>query len=286
MEEGFEPLFNGKDLQGWTSARSTGEGDWGPFSVNEQEKAIHVYAGKEPNSKQKNDCLNTKKEYSHFVLKLEYKWLENRFAPRTDWDRDAGLLFHVHGDLKKVWPFCLEMQIGESPGTKPDARGNKGRFHAGDLFVLRKDLRTSTPVGKNKMYEPGGELKVGRSVRTSLGIEKPKGEWNEMEIRVHGSEKATFILNGQVVLETNHFHFKDKEGNTSALKKGRIGLQAEWAELMYRNIRIKDFTNKQMELEAEKKEMQAGSGSGSKESAEPAGSGSKSPTEPAGSGSR
>ena len=34
-ETGFVPLFNGKDLTGWTSARSTGEGDWGAFSVNE-----------------------------------------------------------------------------------------------------------------------------------------------------------------------------------------------------------------------------------------------------------
>ena len=274
MEEGFVPLFNGKDLQGWTSARSTGEGDWGPFSVNKEEKAIHVYAGKEPNSEQKTDCLNTKKEYSHFILKLEYKWLENRFAPRTDWDRDAGLLFHVHGDLKKVWPFCLEMQIGESPGDKPDAKGSNGRFHAGDLFVLRQDLRTTTPIGKDKkFYAADGELKVGRSIRTPLGVEKPKGEWNEIELRVDGSEKATFILNGEVVLETNHFHFKDKEGNTTSLKKGRIGFQAEWAELMYRNVRIKELSKKQMETESEE-EMNADSGSGSKQT-EPAGSGSK-----------
>ena len=289
-EEGFVPLFNGKDLQGWTSARSTGEGDWGPFSVNEEEKAIHVYAGQEPNSEQKTDCLNTDKEYSHFVLKLEYKWLENRFAPRTDWDRDAGLLFHVHGDLTKVWPFCLEMQIGESPGDKPDAKGSKGRFHVGDLFVLRRDLRTTTPLGenemsppsKNKMYAADGEKKVGRSIRTSLGVEKPKGEWNEIEIRVDGSKKATFILNGEVVLETFHFHFKDKKGNTSALHKGHIGLQAEWAELMYRNIRIKELSAEQ--LEAEEKEMHAESGSGSKQ-VQPAGSESKQ-EEPLGSGSR
>ena len=132
------------------------------------------------------------------------------------------------------------------------------------------------------MYSADGEKKVGRSIRTSLGVEKPKGEWNEIEIRVDGSKKATFILNGQVVLETYHFHFKDKEGNTTTLKKGRIGFQAEWAELMYRNIRIKELSAKQLEIEA--KEMKSGSGSGSKQ-VEPAGSGSKT-IEPAGSGSR
>lgn len=268
QDDGFVPLFNGKDLENWTSAHSTGEGDWGPFSVNAEEKAIHVYAGEEANSKQQSDCLNSKEQYSHFILKLEYKWAENRFSPRTEWDRDAGLLFHVHGDLTKVWPFCLEMQIGESPGDKPNAKGKQGRFHSGDLFVLRKDLRTSTPITE-KSYAADGGRKVGRSVKTLLGVEKAKGEWNEMEIRVHGSEKATFVFNGEVVLETFDFHFKDKDGNKVALDKGHIGLQAEWAEIMYRNIRIKDLSPEQKDAKA------AASGSDSK-TATATGSSSKS----------
>lgn len=239
-EEGFVPLFDGKTLEGWTSAKSKGEGDWGPFSVNESEQAIHVYAGCEANSKQQSDCLNTDKQFSHFILKLEYKWLENRYAPRTDWDRDAGLLFHVHGDLTKVWPLSLEMQIGESPGDKPGGRGNQGRFHTGDLFVLGRDLHTTTPK-TGRYYDAEGEKKRGKHVHTQLGVERPKGEWNEMEIQVHGSEKATFILNGEVVLETFDFTQKDKEGNNFPLDKGHIGLQAEWAELLYRNIRIKEL---------------------------------------------
>ncbi len=244
QEEGFVPLFNGKDLTGWSSARSKGEGDWGPFSVNENEKAIHVYADQEPNSKQRSDCLNTEQQFSRFVLKLEYKWLENRFTPRTDYDRDAGLLFHVHGDLTMVWPHSLEMQIGESPGDKPFAKGSKGRFHTGDLFVLGKHLRTSTPIGNDKMYSVEGKRKTGGATRTSLGVEKPKGNWNEIELHVHGNEKATFMLNGDVVLETFDFHLKEKDesGNRVTLSKGHIGLQAEWAELMYRNIRIKDLS--------------------------------------------
>lgn len=242
-EDGFVPLFDGKSLQGWTSAHSKGEGDWGPFSVNEQEKAIHVYAGQEPNSKQGSDCLNSDLEFSHFVLKLEYKWLENRFAPRTDWDRDAGLLFHVHGDLTKVWPLSLEMQIGESPGDKKAGKGDQGRFHTGDLFVLGKELQTDTPK-KGNAYHPDAERKTGKHVRTELGVEKPKGEWNEMEIHVHGSEKATFILNGEVVLETFNFTQKNEKGETVPLEKGHIGLQAEWAELLYRNIRIKELPDK------------------------------------------
>ncbi|MDB4374334.1 DUF1080 domain-containing protein, partial [Akkermansiaceae bacterium] len=71
--------------------------------------------------------------------------------------------------------------------------------------------------------------------------EKPFGEWNEMEIQVHGSEKAVFILNGEVVHEITNFIQNDKDGKEIPLAMGRIGLQAEWAELMYRKIRIKEL---------------------------------------------
>lgn len=243
-EEGFVPLFDGKTLNGWTSARVLA-GEESAYSVDEEEKAIHVYAGCEADSQQKTDCLNTEVEFSHYILKLEYKWLGPRFAPRADWDRDAGLLFHVHGDLKKIWPLCLEMQIGESPGDKKGGKGNKGRFHSGDLFVLGRDLRVDTKR-KDGYFHPEGEVKNGRSYPTNLGVEKPMGEWNEMEIQVHGSEKAVFIFNGEVVHEITNFTQKNKDGETVPLDTGRIGLQAEWAELMYRNIRIKELDPKAM----------------------------------------
>jgi len=198
LEEGFVSLFDGKTLDGWKSARSSGEGDWGPFSVNEQEQAIHVYAESEADSEQKTDCLNTTKEFSHYILKLEYKWMEKR-------GKDA-----------------------------------EGRFHTGDLFVLGGHLRTDTPQ-KDRSYAKDGKLKNGRNVKTILGTEKPKGQWNEIEIRVLGSKQATFVLNGEVVLETFNFTQKDKEEVKSPLSKGHIGFQAEWAELMYRNIRIKEL---------------------------------------------
>ncbi|YCM46384.1 DUF1080 domain-containing protein [Verrucomicrobiaceae bacterium 227] len=233
-EDGFQPLFDGKSLEGWKSAHSKGEGDWGPFRVNEVEKAIHVYKGEEAGSKQSSDCLNTEKEYSHFTLRLEYKWLENRFEPRADHDRDAGLLFHVHGNLTKVWPLSMEMQIGETPGGRFGAK----RYHTGDLFVLGGNLRCKTTKTKGR-YDPDGKLEAGRHCATPLGVEKPKGEWNEMEIVVEGARKAVFKLNGVVVHEIQDLEMKIDD-KWVPLSKGRIGIQAEWAELLYRNIRIKE----------------------------------------------
>ncbi|MGJ8677671.1 MAG: 3-keto-disaccharide hydrolase [Akkermansiaceae bacterium] len=238
-DEGFVPLFDGETLEGWTAARSKEAKTWGPFSVNKEEKAIHVYAGKEADSKQANDCLVSDKPYSHFILKLEYKWLGKRFAPRTTWDRDAGLLFHVHGNLKKVWPLSVEMQIGESPADKPNGRKAEGRFHTGDLFVLGKHLLATTKHTDGH-WDPNGEEVEVRFGPTKLGTEKPFGEWNQMEIQVHGSEKAVFILNDEVVYEISNITQK-VAGVVKPLEKGHIGLQAEWAELLYRNIMIKEL---------------------------------------------
>lgn len=234
-EEGFSPLFNGKNLEGWKSAHSKGAGDWGPFKVDEKEQAIHVYMGEEAGSKQVSDCLNTEKSFSKYVLRLEYKWLEKRFAPRTKLERDAGLLFHVHGDLTKVWPLSMEMQIGETPAD----RFGKDRFHTGDLFVLGRNLRCKTTKTKGR-YDPEGPLVESSHCATPLGVEKPKGEWNEMEIVVDGAKKVTFKLNGEVVHEIQELEQK-VDGKWVPLDTGKIGLQAEWAELLYRNIRIKEL---------------------------------------------
>ena len=99
-------------------------------------------------------------------------------------------------------------------------------------------------------------------MRTPLGVENPKGEWNEIEIRVQGSKQATFILNGEVVLETFDFNCRNEAGEKTPLDRGHIGLQAEWAELLFRNIRIKDLSPPQDEAEAAP-ESEPGSGTSS-----------------------
>lgn len=239
-EEGFVPLFNGRNMDGWHSmAEKNSEGS-GKFFVDQAEKAIRPYAGKDAGSKQDIDCLHTEKEYSHFILKLEYKWLDKRFAPRITEDRDAGILFHIHGDLRKIWPKSVEMQMGES-----DAGKTRGRYTTGDLWVIGKDVEAmnnregefhspeaeSVPVGKDKEYD-----KSYVTVRN----EKPHGEWNEITLTVRGGEKAIFELNGKVVNHVGKMTF-EMDGKRVPLERGRIGLQAEYAELMYRNIRIKEL---------------------------------------------
>ena len=75
---------------------------------------------------------------------------------------------------------------------------------------------------------------------TQINAEKPHGKWNEITLTVRGGEEAIFELNGTVVNSITSMTFF-VDGERVPMKKGRIGLQAEYAELLYRNIRIKEL---------------------------------------------
>ena len=51
------------------------------------------------------------------------------------------------------------------------------------------------------------------------------------------------MLNGQVVHEIMNIQ-KMEGGKLVPLTKGFIGIQAEWAEVLYRNIRIKELKDR------------------------------------------
>ncbi|MFD2257504.1 DUF1080 domain-containing protein [Luteolibacter algae] len=233
-------LFNGKDLQGW-HANTGGQGDETSQKANEiftvRDGVIHIYQNADAGSKQSNANLYHESTWGKFHLQVEYRWLEKKFQPRTEDNRDAGILFHIHTHPAGVWPPSVEMQLGDGkPGDK---------YVTGDLFVLGT-TRADSPSDGGK-YAEGGEMLTrgqdakGRRTAVTSHVEKPVGEWNMAEVIVHGSEKAEFILNGKVLNTVYNMKFRDSNGEWKALEKGHISVQAEWAELEYRTIRIKEL---------------------------------------------
>src|SRR5262245_13323514 len=83
----WTPLFNGKNLQGWTVhyASKTADGAPPPASIFMVENgAIHAYPTQAAGSEQPNAYLETQAEYRDYVISLEYQWGEKKFAPRLD----------------------------------------------------------------------------------------------------------------------------------------------------------------------------------------------------------
>jgi hypothetical protein len=87
--------------------------------------------------------LITLKSYSRYVLSLEYKWGERKFAPRNEFVRDAGIIFHMHGP-DVIWPSGVECQIQEGD--------------TGDLWTINTQaISTVQPNIRNYEPAPGGK---------------------------------------------------------------------------------------------------------------------------------
>jgi len=240
----WQTLFNGKDLKNWDiiirgQKPSMGEDPDKIFQIHDG--IIHVYKSAEDGTEVPFGFFITKKEYSHYHLRFEFKWGEKKFIPRYNMRRDAGVLYHVVGK-KKVWPRSLELQIEE-----------KG---VGDFLTVHGAQAASTvdpksiniqKEGSARFLEPseGGQPFVLGGPGVYWLYRHPAREkegWNTLELIVHGSDSAVHKVNGQVVNRASDFHQLGEDGKTwIQLKKGKILFQAEGAEIFYRNIELKEL---------------------------------------------
>ncbi|MEP1487705.1 MAG: DUF1080 domain-containing protein [Algibacter sp.] len=156
----------------------------------------------------------TKKIYSSYDLKLEFKWGERRFVPRLEKIRDAGLLYHSQVGTY-AWPPSLEYQIQEGD--------------CGDLWSIlgcRCDVVKDGNISKIKVADYSSSVKW---------TDEEKEGWNEVHIEVR-KDKAKYYLNGVLINEITNANY----GGLTCTS-GFIALQAEYAELIYRNIKIKEL---------------------------------------------
>jgi hypothetical protein len=159
-EEG-RPLFNGKDLSGWTyhlDRRGVKMED--VWSVKE---GVLMCKGRPAGY-----LITEKNDFENYVLTLEWRWPER--------GGNNGVLVHVtRPGALGVWPKSLEVQL---------ASGD-----AGDFWVI------GTTIDVDK---PEGRVEGRRHKNLSDRDEKPIGEWNTMEVTCRGDEVLVKI-NGKLV---------------------------------------------------------------------------------------
>jgi hypothetical protein len=232
-------LFNGQNLEGWTAARGDGAGQSIDQIFQVTDGMIHTYKGAVQGSTQPIASLRTNESYSSYVLHLEYMWGTARFSGRSNSDRDAGILFHLFNNLNAVWPDSFEFQMGTSELT--------GEYVAGDIFVIGANTRgqtSSVSSGGNLVFAELANGGMRRSVtnggRARTNVKLDMAGWNTIELTVRADTEAEYKLNGVVVNRVYNM-----EGNTGAgfqpLPRGPIALQAEYAELFYRNVRLREL---------------------------------------------
>jgi hypothetical protein len=207
-DEGFQPLFNGKDLSGWST-----------HFEDPKVKAADVYSVKDGTlvcrgAGKPGGYVITNKEYGDYVLRLQW-----RFPPGSK-GGNSGVLLHTQDGPNDprlgVWPKSVEAQLQHG--------------QAGDFWVINAKLdidpARNNPASRRNFIRIGERWENGKAVRKSF--EKPIGEWNQYEIHCDGNTIRLFV-NGTLV----------NEGKNGELSKGKILLQAEGADIEFRNIEIK-----------------------------------------------
>ncbi len=191
-ETGFVPLFDGKTLNGWVLMHGRGRG-----YIVENGAIVCPEDG--------GGNLFTEKEYSNFVLRVEWRLWEggnNGVGIRAPLEGDAayaGMEIQVLDDESPVYQ---KMQLKPTQYT--------GSVY--DVFPARR------------------------------GFVRRNGAWNQEEIVADG-RRIKVTLNGQVITDVNLDDAKDpevlKKHPGLARTSGHVGFLGHGTRVEFRNIRIK-----------------------------------------------
>lgn len=193
-EQGFEALFDGQSLFQWT-------GNTVDYVPENGDLVIYPKRGGKGN-------IYTKKEYSNFHLKFEFK-----LTPGAN--NGLGIRTPMEGDAAYVG---MELQILDN---------------------------TAKVYEKLQPYQYHGS--VYGIIPAKRDYLKPVGEWNYQEVIAQGN-RIQVILNGETILDgdlaeaTKNGTADHKEHPGLFNKTGHIGFLGHGSELRFRNIRIKELS--------------------------------------------
>jgi len=205
--DGFQPLFNGKDLSGWWGLKTEDPAQWmalPPEKLAAKKAASlpgiqahwRVEDGELVNDG-KGLFLTTEKNHADFELLLEYKTV-----PLAD----SGI--YLRG--------IPQVQIWDSTEKAKFPLGaDKG---SGGLWNNKKNLAGKHPL---------------------VRADQPFGKWNQMRILMVG-ERVSVYLNGKLVADharlDNYFH-----PGRPVPRSGPIQLQTHGGEIRWRNLFIREI---------------------------------------------
>jgi hypothetical protein len=247
----WRPLMNGKDLAGWDTYLGplfdtlTGKQVGAPLGINVDPRKTFsvVMEDNKPALRVSGEHfggISTQNEYSNYHLRLAFKWGKQKWAPRKNAKRDSGLLYHAvgaHGAGHGFWMRSQEFQIQEGD--------------CGDYWSIAKSIvdipATEVKTGEFR-YDPAAQLQTfgdekpgGLRCFKSPDAENPTGEWNILEVYCLG-DTSVHVVNGKTVMTLFHSRQPGDDGKDLPLKKGRIQLQSEGAEVFYRDIEIRTIS--------------------------------------------
>ncbi len=237
---GWIALFNGKNLDGWTikvAKHPLGENPAKTFQV--EDGMIKVSYDGYPKFDQQYGHLFTNIAYSHYILRLEYRFTGKMMPDAPNYvNLNSGVMIHAQSPqsmrLDQGFPSSLEMQFLADEG--------KG---------ARSTANLCTP---GTHVEMGGKLITQHIVKSSAPTFAAE-TWVQAEVEVHGNEEIIHRINGVEVLRYQRPQLDPKNDNAPAtdlleagsnlmLSYGHIALQAEGQPVWFRKIELKSLEKK------------------------------------------
>jgi hypothetical protein len=232
----FEPLFNGRDLDGWYSWLPSHGIDRDPLGIFQVEDGmIHVLNVDVSQPGLEFGYLATRREYEDFHLRFEYRWGDRQFVGFID----SGFFIHAVGP-DMLWPRSQECQV---------MVGDSGSMYLFDYATVETTIDPAKP--EPTYLEGGVPYQTPRNpnpayprVTHGMAADSLTG-WNTVEVIAIG-ETSEFIVNGQVTFRSStrrqpHPDFPDDPSQDIPLTRGRLVLQEEGAEIWYRNVEIMEL---------------------------------------------
>jgi hypothetical protein len=236
-EQPWVPLFNGKNLNGWTpkiSHHPLGENFANTFQVEDGILKVS-YDGYEKFDSQFGH-LYTNLAYSHYILRLEYRFTGKKMADAPSFaNLNSGVMIHSQPPqsmgLNQSFPISLEYQ-----------------FLADEGEGARSTANVCTP---GTHLEKDGKLITDHISKSTAPTFSPE-EWVKIEVEVHGNDEVIHRVNGVEVLRYQKPQLDPdcgisptKEilaaGAPRQLSFGHIALQAEGQPVWFRNIELKSL---------------------------------------------
>ncbi len=234
-------LFNGSDLSGWTFYQDgVGDTDRTRAVVVEHGEIRMLGPAHTGGPRPGMGHIATIREYENYHLRLEYRFGNARFEPRLLAKRNSGVLYHMFPQRDRVWPNSIEFQLEES--DVGDAILINTRCYPGADLGGTPAWPNQVPAYPRptfpKPVEPRPAIER-QHVRKNGDFERLQ-DWNTIELLAIG-DKTAHLVNGRIVNTLYELEAQDVTDRNvyRPLKKGRIGLELEAAEVSFRRVEIR-----------------------------------------------
>jgi hypothetical protein len=205
-QDGFKPLFNGKNFDGWEQHSGTAK-----YRVEDGAVVGQTVA------KTGNSFMCTAKQYGDFILELEFKVAN---------DMNSGIQFRSQYYTKE---------------TEVEISGKKKKFPADRVHGYQYEIDPSPRAFTGGIYDEGRrgwlvDLKDNPAAQKAF----KKGDWNKVRIECKGDHIQTWINGVKAADLKDGLTLK----GIIALQVHGIGdgtKKAPGEEVRWRNIRIKEL---------------------------------------------